>query len=410
MTRYVTVSMRDVARAAGVSPQTVSRVMRGEPWVAAETAGRVRRAMSELGYHGNAAAGALKRGHTRTIGLLVPLLATTFASFWPDVAVGMETLAHKHGYSLLLCDTSDSVDKEESYLSLLLSHRVAGIVYVRPRCHPDRHPACASLLASCIPVVVISSDEHDLPYTHVRTDDVRAGYVAARHLLDLGRRRIALVGEGTSGDRLLTKPAYDRALGMCQALTEAHLDGDSAPLYLGSNSVEGGRRVGQALVDGPGPLPDALIVTCEPLALGILDVLQEHGIPVPEAIAIVGHDGLPAAASTHPSLTTIAPPRVEMGGRCVEVLLRAASGEPAPPLCMLEADFVVRESTAGVGRVPRQGLSVPLSAADAWSRWRTATPPSPPAPAEDLPVRRVTLGLVTGGKGGETRSPSRVQT
>lgn len=404
MAGRMTIRMRDVAERAGVSTQTVSRVMRGEQWVAAETVSRVRQAMVELGYHGNASAGALKRGHTRTLGLLCPLLATTFASFWPDVAAGMETRAHRHGYSVLLCDTSDSLDKEESYLSLLLSHRVAGIIYVQPRCRPDRHPACASLLASHIPVVVISSDEHDLPYTHVRTDDVRAGYVAARHLLDLGRRRITFVGEDTSGplvgSGLLSKPAYDRAVGLRQALVEAGLDGDNVPLYLAPISVEGARRVGQALVRSADPLPDAVFVVSETLALGILDVLQDHDIRVPEDIAIVTHDGLLAAASTHPSLTTIAPPRVEMGRTCVDVLLRAARGEEPPALCMLDADFIVRESTAGVGRVPRHGVGVPLSAVDAWSRWRTATPSPAMDEAENAPMPRLALRQISGQERG----------
>lgn len=404
MSSHMTVRMRDVAERAGVSTQTVSRVMRGEHWVAADTVSRVRRAMAELGYHGNEAAGALKRGQTRTLGLLFPLLATTFASFWPDVAAGAETLAHTHGYSVLLCDTSDSLEKEESYLSLLLRHRVAGIIYAQPRCRPDRHPACASLLASHIPVAVISSDEHDLPYTHVRTDDVRAGYVAARHLLDLGRQRIAFVGEAMTGslavDELLSKPAYDRAMGLRQAFVEANLDADASPLFLGPPSMEGGGYVGRALLSRPGPLPEAVFVATETMALGILDVLQEQGIRVPEDIAVVTHDGLLAAASAHPSLTTIAPPRVDMGRACIDVLLRAAAGEAPPPLCMLEAEFIVRESTVGIGRVPRQGVSAPLSAACAWSRWRAAPPLSDVAEGEGAPVARLTLGQIVGQEGG----------
>ncbi len=401
------VRMREVAAQAGVSTQTVSRVMRGETWVAAATAQRVRAAMAELGYHGNAAAGALKRGQTRTLGLLVPLLETTFASFWPDVAAGAETLAHKHGYALLLCDTSDSLDKEEAYLSLLLSHRVAGIIYAQPRCRPDRHPVFASLLAVNMPVVVVSSDEHDLPYPHVRTDDVRAGYVATRHLLDLGRRRLAFVGDAATapgaGQGLL-KAAYDRAMGMRHALVDAGLEADGIPLLLGSHSIEGGRAAGQALIAGPGPLPDAIFIATETMALGLLDVLRTHGLRVPEDVALVTHDGLPAGASAFPSLTTIAPPRGAMGGACVDALLRMAAGEPIPPLSMLEAQFIVRESTAGVGAVPRQGLSTPLSSADAWSWWRTDTLVDA-TDGNTAPVTRTTLGRVAYTDAGEEVRP-----
>jgi len=402
------VRMREVAAQAGVSTQTVSRVMRGETWVAAATAQRVRAAMADLGYHGNAAAGALKRGQTRTLGLLFPLLETTFASFWPDVAAGAEALAHARGYALLLCDTSDSLDKEEAYLSLLLSHRVAGIVYAQPRCRPDRHPVFASLLAANIPVVVVSSDEHDLPYPHVRTDDVRAGYVATRHLLDLGRRRLAFVGEAAAAPRagqgLLLKAAYDRAMGMRHALVAAGLDAAETPLLLGRHSIEGGRAVGQALIAGSDPLPEAIFVATETMALGLLDVLRTHGLRVPEDVAIVTHDGLSAGASAFPSLTTIAPPRGEMGGACVDALLRMAAGESISPLSMLEAQFIVRESTAGVGAVPRQGLSTPLSAAEAWSRWRTDTLVDA-TDSDNAPVTRTTLGRVSYMEAGEEVRP-----
>jgi len=402
------VRMREVAAQAGVSTQTVSRVMRGETWVAAATAQRVRAAMAELGYHGNAAAGALKRGQTRTLGLLFPLLETTFASFWPDVAAGAEALAHARGYSLLLCDTSDSLDKEEAYLSLLLSHRVAGIIYAQPRCRPDRHPVFASLRAANMPVVVVSSDEHDLPYPHVRTDDVRAGYVATRHLLDLGRRRLAFAGEAAAAPRaeqgFLLKAAYDRAMGMRHALVDAGLDAAETPLLLGRHSIEGGRAGGHARIAGSGPPPDAIFVATETMALGLLDVLRTHDLRVPADVALVTHDGLSAGASAFPSLTTIAPPRGEMGRTCVDALLRMAAGESISPLSMLEAQFIVRESTAGVGAVPRQGLSTPLSAADAWSRWRT-DPLVDATDGDNAPVTRTTLGRVAYMGAGEEVRP-----
>ncbi len=392
----MSVRMSDVAARAGVSPQTVSRVMRGERWVAAATVARVRQAMVDLSYHGNEAAGALKRGQTRTLGLLLPMLATTFASFWSDVAAGAEALAHQHGYALLLCDTSDSTDKEAAYVSLLLSHRVAGIIYAQPRLRPDLHPACAALLASHIPVVVISSDEQDLPYTHVRTDDARAGYVATRHLLDIGRRRIAIVAESASAlddePGRPSKSAYDRIMGARRALRDRGLDAEDVPVILAPNTLEAAVGVVTALSDG-GPLPDGIVVVTEILALGLLDALGARGVRVPEDVAIVAHDGLLASAVSVPSLTTIAPPRADMGRTCVDLLVRAGQGETLPPLCLLEATFIVRESTAGAGRVPRRGLRAPLSAPDAWSRWRTEARTQDQPDGETLIVR-LPLGQV----------------
>jgi LacI family transcriptional regulator len=365
----MSVRMRDVAERAGVSPQTVSRVLRDGGLVAPGTAARVRAAMQELGYLGNEAAGALKRGQTRMLGLLCPLLTMPF---WSEVAAGVESEAHAHGYSLFLCDTSDSLAKEAAYIALLLGHRVAGIIYVLPRCRPDRDVACAALLGARVPVVVISSNLDDLPYCHVRTDDVRAGYVAVRHLLDLGRRRPALVA--TAGDTAaLVPPGHgdvDRLAGAGQALEEAGIDPYLVPLFLASGSVEGGRAIGEFLLAGETPLPDALLVTTDTLALGILEILRAHGVRVPEDIAIVAHDGLLETSVAVPSLTTIAPPRQEMGRACVDLLLCARTGKELPPAEVLDAVFVARESTLGAGPAHRQGIYAPLSDPRAWSRWR----------------------------------------
>lgn len=198
--RGVTVArMTDVAARAGVSAQTVSRVLRGHTWVAPETAARVRQAMQDLGYHNNELAGALKRGRSRTLGLLFPMHTM---SIWSEVAEGAEELAHERGYPLLLSDTGESLEREANSLSLLLSHRVSGIVYVEPQCRLATQPCSAALVASGLPVVVISAEQDDLPSVHLRTDDERAGYVAMRHLLELGLNFADCRGERVPGHGL----------------------------------------------------------------------------------------------------------------------------------------------------------------------------------------------------------------
>ena len=242
--------------------------------------------MVELGYHGNAAAGALKRGQTRTLGLLFPMLATTFASFWSDVAAGAEALAHKHGYALLLCDTSDSAG-QGGCLCLVAPES--------SRCR-DRLRAAApapgppprlrqSARVANIPVVVISSDEHDLPYPHVRTDDERAGYVATRHLFDIGRRRIAIVADapqassGSRGRRSTPPRRPMTASWGCAARSARRgLDADETPLILAPNMMEAGRAVGRGALAVTQPLPDGIFVATENLALGLLDALRAHAV------------------------------------------------------------------------------------------------------------------------------------
>ena len=370
----MSVRMSDVAELAGVSTQTVSRVLRGEQWVAAETAQRVRQAMESLGYRGNELAGALKRGHSRTLGLLFPLHTM---SIWSDVAEGVEALTHENGYSLLLCDTSESVEKEAENLALLLRHRVAGIIYVEPRCRPSTHPACAALVASKLPVVVISAEQNDLPFVHMRTDDERAGYVAVRHLLDLGRRAVCVVANGVrdSGgveveSLVPTAHVQDRIRGAMRALEEESGDKGSARLIIVPNTVEGGREAGSTLLHSGSPLPDAIFATTDAVALGILDVLRSDGVRVPEDIAVAAHDGLFASSVSVPALTTIVPPMIAMGRATVELLLRVMKGERPPAHNVLDARFMVRESTIGLGRAARQGFANPLSESQAWRSWR----------------------------------------
>ena len=371
----MSIRMRDVAALAGVSTQTVSRVLRGEQWVAESTAERVRQAMVTLGYHGNEVAGALKRGHSRTFGLLFPLHPT---SIWSDVAEGVESLAHESGYSLLLCDTGDSIDKEAANLSLLLRHQVAGIIYVEPRCRPATHPACAALVASKLPVVVISAQQDDLPYLHVRTDDERAGYIAVRHLLDLGRPSICIVANGVPEARspmsdvyFPTAHVHDRIRGARRALAEQPGMASLEALIVAPNSAEAGRTAAEAIMRGAAALPSAIFATTDVIALGVLEALRAQGVKVPDDVALVSHDGLFAASVSSPSLTTIAPPMRYMGRASVDLLLKVMAGETPDPLNILDARFVVRESTIGPGLDARRGFESAVSDDQAWLRWRS---------------------------------------
>lgn len=368
----MSVRMTDVALRAGVSAQTVSRVLRRSPRVTETTAARVREAMRELGYHGNEAAGALKRGQTRTLGLLLPFLGMPF---WAEVASGAEEMAYTHGHSLLLCNSSGSQQKEADNLALLLSHRVAGIVYATPRCRPSQHPECVSLLSSGIPVVLISADPDDLPYCHIYTDDRRAGYVAVRHLLDLGRRRIALVWatDAAAVERTpLDEAAIDKRLaGACRALEEAGLVAGSTAVYAAPCSMEGGYAVGTRLLEEARPLADGIFVTNDIVAAGILEVFRAAGMPVPGTCAVIAHDGLyPAPDGRLPALSTIAPPSKEMGGACIDLLLRAQLGEPLPAAYPFEAALIAGASTIGSGAHAGHRRATPISDPQAWSRWR----------------------------------------
>jgi LacI family transcriptional regulator len=368
------VRLQDVARRANVSMQTVSRVIRTPHLVAPETVTLVREAMDELGYVKNEQATALRLGRARTIGLLLPLLARPF---WSEFVAGAEIYAHEQGYSLLLCDTSD-LALEEECIALLLGYQVAGIIYVPSHKQAKTHPARAMLIQSGTPTVVISAHTDDL-HDYVRTDDRRAGYVIARHFLDLGHRRIVVVAE-------MGQPFYERIQGVHDALREAGIDEETPCVFLAPDTYEGGFAAGQKILEHGEPLPDAIFATTDMMALGLLEALRSSGIHIPEDIAVASHDGLHASAFVTPPLTTVAPRAREMGKTSVDRLLRIPVEQTPPSVHMIEADLLVRASTIGAEQAALHTFSTPISAPDAWSCWRTQPAPTQRKGTEVVPL------------------------
>jgi LacI family transcriptional regulator len=162
--------------------------------------------------------------------------------------------------------------------------------------------------------------------------------------------------------------------GFALACRELGLTLSADDVILAPHAISGGmlaaRRIVARRLEGA-PFPDAVFATVDIVALGMLEVFRAAGVRVPEDIALISHDGLNEGTVVVPALTTIAPPRQEMGRACIDLLLRATAGEQLPALCMLEAMLIVRESTIGAGPVARYGLMTPISHPEAWTQWRT---------------------------------------
>lgn len=191
-----------------------------------------------------------------------------------------------------------------------------------------------------------------------------------------------------------------RVAGAQRALGEAGLDAEHVPALIVPNTLSGGIQGGETLLDAGKALPDGIFATTDAIALGLLEAFRSRGVNVPEDIALVAHDGLFASTISMPALTTITPPMIEMGRTSVDLLLRLIEAQPLPPLTLLDAQFVVRESTIGSGVRARRGFATPLSHPRAWSCWRTqmhepegerpgVNPPvaTGSRPALDLPAR-----------------------
>ncbi|WP_239163145.1 LacI family DNA-binding transcriptional regulator [Paractinoplanes rishiriensis] len=326
------VSMADVARLAGVSSQTVSRVSTGHPGVVESTRRQVLDAMRELGYRPNSAARALKRGEFRTIGVILFTLSTTGNS---RTVEAIATQAALEGYAITLipvaAPTQDGVLGAFTRLGELA---VDGVVVIMEVHLLD---ATNLTLPPGVQVVVVDSDAGDR-YPVVDTDQADGARQAVRHLLGLGHRTVWHVtgpAESFSSER--------RALAWRQVLEEAGRP--VPPIQRGDWSAASGYEAGLRLAAEPDCT--AIFAANDQMALGVLRALHERGRRVPEDVSVVGFDDIPDAASYLPPLTTVHQDFAEVGRRCVQGLLAKIRAErTGPGTDLVPTILVERASTA----------------------------------------------------------------
>lgn len=331
------VTMRDVARHAGVSIQTISAVLNGKPGIGPTTTAQVRQAIDTLGYQPNLLASSLRSRRSTTIGLLLPNVANPF---FAEQARGVEDVAQARGYSVILCNTDGDAAKERMYLQLLRQYQAAGVIGGAPK-------EALSLLWVIAPAF----------------DDQRGGYVATAHLLDLGHRRIGcLTGPLPDG------PGGDRLRGYRAAVQDWGGVVDERLVVEGAFDFGSGQQAAQALL-ARGTLPTAIFAHNDPMAIGAISTLKHVGVRVPEDVAVMGYDGTEIAALYDPPLTTVAQPTYELGARAMTVLADRIEGVSAVVGAPLDCELIVRRSTApGLAEERRCG---PVTAQTPWLNWRT---------------------------------------
>ncbi|MEU7583197.1 LacI family DNA-binding transcriptional regulator [Streptomyces sp. NPDC041068] len=311
---------QDVARLAGTSPSVVSYVVNNGPRsVAPATRERVLAAVRALDYRPNGVARSLRMRHTMTLGLVVPDAANPF---FAELARALEDHAWAAGYTLLVGNSVDDAGREAGYLRTFLDRRVDGLVLIPSR--GDR-PWRAELARSGVARLVLDRELDGVAASHVLADNLGGARDATLHLLAHGRRRIGCVA-GPEG----IHPTVDRVAGWRSALAEAGLaagtgadgggNGAAAPLLHGSFDRLDGYRSGLALLSRDHRV-DALFVTCDTQAAGVIRAASELGIRVPDDLALVAFDGIAAAAYTTPALSTMRQPFEELGRTAVRRLL-----------------------------------------------------------------------------------------
>jgi DNA-binding LacI/PurR family transcriptional regulator len=339
MPTFAMVSIKDIARAASVSHSTVSRALRDSPLVSAETTALIRKIAKEQGYTVSAVARGLVTRKTKTIGVVVTTIADPFVG---EVVSGIEQTANDHGYSVFLADSYADPEREVRVVQSFAERRVEGIVVTASRVGTIYLEILSELK---VPIVLINNQRRGEFMHSVMIENVEASRQATQHLIGLGHRRIAYLG-----DQFGYQSDTERFAGYRRALEQAALPFLPELVVHGDGKPEGGVKAMELLLGLP-QAPTAVFCYNDMSALGALRCIHESGLRVPEDISLVGFDDLFFASYTQPPLTTVRQPRQRMGLLAMEILLKLMSGQDSTDTIEVPAELIVRDSTAP----PREG-------------------------------------------------------
>lgn len=323
----------DVAKEAGVSISTVSKVLNNTGSIAEKTRKKVRDTMHELNYQPSVVASVKKR--IQTIGLLIPNIANPFMA---EIARGIENHVKKFGFSLMICSTDNDLKNEIEYISILKQKYIDGII-IATGLKEDK--AIKELLKAEIPVALLSRDVSSLAVDAVLVDDFLGGYEATEYLISLGHKRIAMITEDIKFPTIRA-----RFEGYKQALEKAGLSYDESLVSLNNTSLDEGRQSTRELLHLPVP-PTAIFASTEFLAIGAIQGARELKIKVPHDLSIIGFDDTVLSTICDPPLTTIAQPIREMSKKVVELLIEEIEdSKETKQRIVLYPKLVVRASTS----------------------------------------------------------------
>lgn len=330
------VTIRDVAQRAGVSTSTVSHVINGTRFVSPELAERVRTAMAELRYQPNAVARSLRRKETLTLGMVVPDNANPFFAM---MARAVEDTCYRQGYSLILTNSEDDLERELANINVLVAKQVDGLILAAV----GLSSRDLQRVLRQVPTVVVDRELSGIQADMLLVDNFDGGYQATRHLIALGHRRIGCI-TGPS----VTTPSAERVIGYRRALSEAGLPYDETLVVRGDFQFAGGYEGARALLTLPEP-PTAIFACNDLMAVGAIAAAAALGRRVPDDLSVVGFDDTILASYVTPALTTVAQPIADIGRLATEMVLQRVQAPNDPPVRrVLPTRLVVRQSTRAV--------------------------------------------------------------
>jgi LacI family transcriptional regulator len=335
-------NIKDVAKLAGVSTATVSHVINKSRFVSEETANLVANAIKKLEYRPNTLARGLRSRKTKTLGLIVP---DSTNLFFAEIAQVIENAAYEKGYHIILCNTGNDAKKEMEQIDVLLAKQVDGVVLISSGLV---NSSLARLEITQTPFVVVDREIPDLDGYFVLIDNYLGGYLATKHLLDLGHRHIACI---TGPKRISTSSR--RVEGFHQALLEMGLS--ESIILEGDFSISSGTQAMDKILSFSEP-PTAVFVCNDMMAVGAMMSALSHGLKIPDDLSIVGFDDIQLSESLCPGLTTIRHPYNEIGNSTINLFLEQINEESRQKnghskRIILTPELVIRASTRAVGEI-----------------------------------------------------------
>jgi len=313
---------------------TVSHVVNGSRFVSDETREKVLSAMEELSYKPNAVARSLRKKESKIIGLVLP---DNTNPYFAEIAWSIEFASRNQGYSVILCNSDGDVQKEGSYINVLIENQVDGVILVAAG---DSTANFLKLQESKIPTVMVDRDSPNVNTDSIQIDNSNGGRIATHHLISLGHEHIACV----TGPRQIT-PSYDRVDGYQKALTQAGLPINENFIIKGDFKPQGGYLATKKLL-AMNPRPTAIFACNDLMAFGVIRAVTESGMNVPQDLSIVGFDDIYLSTYINPPLTTIKQPRLEMGQEAVNsLILRMKDHERYSRSILLNTELIIRSST-----------------------------------------------------------------
>jgi LacI family transcriptional regulator len=329
------VTMRDVAEQSGVSVTTVSHVINNTRPVNPETRTRVEQAMQVLGYQPNVLARSLRRGKTQTIGIILPDNANPY---FADVVRGIEDTSFDQGYSVVLCNSDNDLDKEHLYTNVLIEKQVDGIIFVAAGLSEEN---IKNLQKRGVPSVLVDRQVPGVQIDSVFADNRSGGFLATNHLVDLDHIAIACI-TGPQGVR----SSVERVAGYHQALEAAGLPANPDWVVEGDFQYQSGYAAAEQLLNSSTP-PSAIFACNDLMAIGAYRYAFDNQLRIPQDISIIGFDDIRLAEFTNPPLTTIHQSKGKMGAKAAELLLgRITNGHLGIRQEVVGVQLVVRGSTA----------------------------------------------------------------